>query len=579
VSSGVVVALALVCAFGFAVRLWGIGYLVPVQQLGDSSVLLKQVDVLRNDRPRDYGDPDMLFYPLLFAHAVAILPAPSAAREGASLDEHLRAAAAPWCEVRVASVVLSMLMIPATWWLARRFMRDRWAVIAAALCATSLLHVDYSAQEVPHGVVSSFIALTLIAAIRLRRRADVASYWLAGACAALAVGSLQNGVAVLPAVAAAIFLRERSEQRASPWWSLAIAAAVAWSVLAFYPFLFATREGGATIEDAQGRGVLALSGHEIFLQEFNGRGFANLVHTLWCYDPILFVAAAFGALLFAIESARGRVAIDRERRNDLFVVLAFAIPYALAIGMYARSWDRFALPLLPVIACTAAWGIARACTLAGTRTAVARGATLLAACVVIASAVPAMQLARVRAAPSTSAIAADWIRAHAAPHERIVCLPYLALPLLCDDDALAANARLAHAMPWIRYQVKLDASRRDPSASYGILVAPTSPAAGFALLERDPTAYFEAQRARFVVLGIASEELPTPVERARTALRLRAPPLLRITPERIDSAKDALVGIRHPDPTPDRPLFERPYGLDLLDAARMGWTLEIYRVD
>jgi len=160
-----------------------------------------------------------------------------------------------------------------------------------------------------------------------------------------------------------------------------------------------------------------------------------------------------------------------------------------------------------------------------------------------------------------------------------VCLPYLVLPLLCDDDGLAANAHLARAVPWIRYQEKLDASRRGTSATYALLIAPTSKAADFALLARDPMAYFAAYRARFAVLATAGGELPEPVESARSALRLRAPPLLRITPERIDSAKDALVGIRHPDPTPDRPLFERPYGLDLLDAARMGWTLEIYRDD
>jgi hypothetical protein len=133
-------------------------------------------------------------------------------------------------------------------------------------------------------------------------------------------------------------------------------------------------------------------------------------------------------------------------------------------------------------------------------------------------------------------------------------------------------------MPWIRYQEKLDASRRTADA-YAILIAPTSPAGDFALLERDPMAYFAAYRARYVVLGLASDELPAPVARARSALRVRAPPLLRITPQRFDTATDSAVGIRHADPTPDRPVFEPPYALDLCHATRMGWTLALSHLE
>jgi hypothetical protein len=574
----VLVALGFTCAFGLVVRLWGIGYLVPVQSLGDSSMLVNEVDVLRNGRPRDYSDPYMLYYPRLLAYAVSLTPAPRAVEPAASLDDHLRAASAPWRDVRLTSVILSMLAIPGAWCLARRFMDDRWAVLAAALCATSLLHVDFSAQEVPHGTVSSFVVLTLIAAIHLRRRADVAAYWMTGACAALAVGSLQNGIAVLPAVATAILLREPSTRRASPAWSLAIVGMIVASVLAFYPFLFASHEGGVTLAESEGERVLSLSGHRIFLEEFNGRGFVNMLHTLWCFDPILLVAFVLSAGLAAVAWARGRWLLDRGRARDLLVVLAFALPYMLAIGVYARSWNRFVLPLLPLLACAAAWGIGRGCELVSARLGVVRAASWIAACIAIVAAIPPTQLARVRAAPSTATLVADWFRANVSPHERIVCLPYVALPLLEDDAGLSANARLTRAMPWIRYQETHDANRRQQQG-YEILIAPTSAAAGFSLLERDPMAYFAAYRARYVVLGMASDELPTHVERARSALSSRAPPVLRVTPLRVDEGTVTSVSIRHPDPSPDRPIFERPYVFGLCDAARMGRTFEVYRID
>jgi hypothetical protein len=37
--------------------------------------------------------------------------------------------------------------------------------------------------------------------------------------------------------------------------------------------------------------------------------------------------------------------------------------------------------------------------------------------------------------------------------------------------------------------------------------------------------------------------------------------------------------MRHPDPTPDTPLFETPYVFWLFDCARMGRTIEIYELD
>ncbi len=46
---------------------------------------------------------------------------------------------------------------------------------------------------------------------------------------------------------------------------------------------------------------------------------------------------------------------SRERDPGRLVVLSFALPYALVVGLYARSYQRFLLPLLPFLALLLVW--------------------------------------------------------------------------------------------------------------------------------------------------------------------------------------------------------------------------------
>ena len=66
---------------------------------------------------------------------------------GAPLAEHLARAARPFLDARLASVWLSLLVLPATYLLARTVLRRPAALLAVGLVATSLLHLSFTQRN------------------------------------------------------------------------------------------------------------------------------------------------------------------------------------------------------------------------------------------------------------------------------------------------------------------------------------------------------------------------------------------------------------------------------------------------
>jgi hypothetical protein len=563
-------------------------------KLGDASYVARQVEMLRSDGPRDYADPDIARYPFLLARVVALFPDTSRIGPDETLDlpELLRRAGAPRREIRLASVFFGLLLVPGTWFLARRFLGDAWALLAAAFTATSLLHVDFSAQAPPHALVTTMILFALLSALHLRRRGDVSAYLLAGLFSGLAVASLQSGACVLPAVGAAVLLRERREGRASAWWILATLAIVAGFVRWSYPFHFVGSAGELSVVDQGGEDLFILSGHRIYLDEFDGHGFASILHTLVCFDPILLLASILGAVFFATRCMVGRVRMRLSSvrdlpplGQDLLVVLAQAVPYFLVLGIYARSFERFLMPLLPVLACAGAFGVRSAIEASGRRrqrgghAPLRRGTVLaLSASFPLLAAIPALRLADVRAAPSTQDRVAEWIESNVSADERIVVVPQMDLPLLAGDAALAEYAKKPNRSDWMSLQSRLRPAQL-LGPRFDLWVVPGIGAGGVELLQRDPLAYFTQFGARYVVLGLIAEPQAGVLERARVALQKHARLVLRVSPERIDSGGSVAVVTRHPDLLPSDPIFQLPYGFWAFDSRCMGRSIEVYRLE
>src|ERR1043165_126954 len=115
--------LFLITAAALALRLSGVGFLLPQMTESDSRVIHQQVEHLERgdehpERDRNYG-----FYPLLVARITACCFDDAPPRTpAADLEEHLQRASATHEHVRIVGAILSVLLVPATWLLARWFL-------------------------------------------------------------------------------------------------------------------------------------------------------------------------------------------------------------------------------------------------------------------------------------------------------------------------------------------------------------------------------------------------------------------------------------------------------------------------
>ncbi|MEA2619877.1 MAG: hypothetical protein QOC97_650, partial [Chloroflexota bacterium] len=135
----------------------------------------------------------------------------------------------------------------------------------------------------------------------------------------------------------------------------------------------------------------------------------------------------------------------RRDRRALAVLAAFAVSYLVGVSASPLHWDRYVIPLVPIIGIAAAAGVLAigdlavravsrrragrreaAASLAPTRTPVAGGlpAIGVSGAIVIALLLPPMATVvatdRIRAQATTRAVATDWIVANLPPGSRIV---------------------------------------------------------------------------------------------------------------------------------------------------------------
>ncbi len=533
-------------------RLRGLDSLLPHVVTRDGINVVVPAELRRAGTPEPWRDPNWNMYPHLLAGIVSLLPSTSA--EGARrLDEHLAAASAIWLQVRGVSAWIGVLAVPATYALARHFLDRGRSLIAAGLVATSLLHVLFSPNERPHATLTTAALLAVLASLRLRRRPDARGYAVAGAASAAALGALHSGVLALGAVAAGWWNRRRA--RGIPAWLgivivLLVLCAGAWW---FYPFAF---EGPPKARIHEG--TVSLWGQPLFLDRFRGRGFATLASTLWYYDPVLFTLALAGLLRWTIGAARAPVQALGTVRGDLGVVLGFAAPYALVFGAYSDTAGRYTLPLVPFLACAAAW------VLPARRPAAS-------ALLLVLPLVPAWRLAELRRVPDTLEEAARTFVERAAPGERIAVVPGQDLPLFTEERALADNNRYPWHTIWARYQSGLDPGRVE-GERYGVLVNPmrgrVDPMlAGDALLER-----LRELDIQWVLMGT----LPGPPiqNELLRALREAGRDGARLSPLRIDDGSQAWG----PDFLAGPAFACWPLGFQVVRLRTLGPTLELYRI-
>ena len=500
----------------------GLEFELPATTL-DGSVVVAQTEQIRNYHPGERGGPLWQYYPLLLAQVAAVMPfedpAPVqlASGEAWPTEDHIRLASATWIRIRRTSLWLGVLLIPAVYLLARRFVGPWTALLAAALTSTSLVHLHIGTLVRPHATAATSMACALLLALWLRRRATLLRYGLGGLGAGLALGSLHYGLFALPASGlAGLLARGASKARKALGFGLAlflIALCVRW----LYPFHFAGNEEFLSMDS----GNLDLSGQPLKLSRFDGSGFRRLAIYLWSYDPTLFVCGIMGLASLSVRFLQGQ-RLGAEMRLDAWVVAACYGPYLLVIGMYAESWERFLLPLLPILALVAAVGIA---SLVGRVRVVSLRAVLACAVLVFPLFLQA-RLVRLRSGETTlqeaSRAVAELLHSR---RDRLALLSYHDLDLAYHPRALRENREEAFGSMWVRYQRKLPPEQRSKQG-HMVLLPQGSVGQLKDVFERDVFEYLESIQADYVLIPVDPlGEIAQLRRKVRAQLRARLEPI------------------------------------------------------
>jgi hypothetical protein len=159
------IAAALIGLFVLAgwMRLRGLDSMLPHWTYPDGYMLLSQLERTQSGAQNSDGPSTAAEYPYLVGRVAAALLAALVGTHAPvhDLEGALEDAREPWMRLRLASVLLSLLAVPATYGIARRFLSARGSLLAVACVAFSLLHVSYSSTQRPHGAAGGTVARTL----------------------------------------------------------------------------------------------------------------------------------------------------------------------------------------------------------------------------------------------------------------------------------------------------------------------------------------------------------------------------------------------------------------------------------
>jgi len=294
-----------------ALRLVGVGYGLPYPLLNpDEQNIVPRAWAMT----RGHLDPGWYDYPSLLLAVLAPLQAP--------FGEPSYGAA------RAVAVAIGLGGVAATWWLGRRAYGTRAAVVGAAAVAVATTHVAYSRMAVTDVLLTLCVTCALALAVTGRLA------WAGLAVGLAASAKYPGALAAVPVLVAGW----------GQWRRLARAAGMAVAAFALTsPFVLV--HAGAAWDDVDRVRDLARLGW---------LGFEDDPAT-----PLAFLGRAWGAVgpLLAVSALGVLVAARRRSRSDL-VLVSFAAAWIVQLLPLNQHFDRYVLPLVPVLAVLA--GSARA---------------------------------------------------------------------------------------------------------------------------------------------------------------------------------------------------------------------------
>jgi hypothetical protein len=438
-------ALFLIVLGGFALRLWGVTYGLPLLLHPDEPTFVRMAMHFGTGdlNPHWFGNPGNVFmYFLFFCYGVIYVAGRvlGVFSDMAAFVEYYRFHPSIfYLTGRVTEVILGTASICLAYKIAARVKNSAAGLIAALFLATSPLHVEHS-KYVRIDIMSTFFVLmAVLYSLRLLESKQRRHYLAAGAWAGLALAAKYPAGAVIATVFFAFLLAKfeafskRAEEQTSPLRRMTVF---------FRSFLFDRQVmlGGLSIFAA-----FAVTTPYFFL-DFQ-KAFHDLVYEvstphagavkqsmlagLWWYIAGPMREAGMNALI-EICALGGIVWLLFEKNKKAWIPFSFFAIYFLIAGLAAAQFSRWIIPLLPFLAIFAGVFVAQVFVLIARRT--TRQRLVQAACLaasaslafpqILQSAENSYRLTR----PDTRQLCKIWIEQNLPPHSRIAQENYTYVP-------------------------------------------------------------------------------------------------------------------------------------------------------
>lgn len=502
----ILVALGTVVALSLGLHLWGmLGDLPYPPDVDEPTFVKAALKMLENGTldPHWFAHPgSTIIYPIAALSELWYLVAkhvPPFAHSMPGIGREFVADPMPFYVVgRLVSVAYGVGCVVATWLLARRIVGNVGGVLAALLLPATAIVVAYG-QLVRTDIAGTFFALV---AVWLALRAMDDGRFRDWALAAIAIGLTIStryfyAALVVPyGVAALLWLRSsraRPDPRIRPRraWAVPILALLA------TPAAFAITSPFVLIHLPR---VLVALRADAGSSHPGADGLTPVGNAIWYVSQV--IPATFSPVILVLAIV-GVVVVARLSWRATAVLAAYAASYLAAVSAYPLHWDRYVIPLVPVVGVFAAgavlaigaWVVAAVSNLLarpgqGRRPlesdigVSARSGPLaigLASAMLVVLLVPSVRAVAAadqrRAAPSTRVLATEWIVANLPPSSRIAEEMYTAYLDGTGYDVLH---------PFSLGNRSLDAYRAD---GYRFLITSSSMTGRFQDASRYPSEY------------------------------------------------------------------------------------------
>ena len=351
-NSGALIAILL---FAAAIRFWGIDFGLPfLYNTDEPNFVSRAFRILGTGdlNPHWFGHPgSFTIYSLAFVMGIYafIGLAFGHFNDLSSIEMITRTDPGEFYLVgRILIFIFGITVIYLTYRLGQAFKNKNTGLLAGLIVAVSPLAVELSRLIRTDMQMVTFVLATLLFCIRISETSRLKHYVLSGLFLGLAVSTKYPAViACLPIATAHFLFNHRQNKPLLSDFRLLIIAATASIIAAFIsaPFLFI--DFGTALQDILGEA----RDHHLSSNSY------GIISSIWRYiSDVIKVNISLGGLILAIVSFISIISRPMINYKGL-VLLSFLVPFLIFISSLNLWWERWGLPLIPIISIFSAHGL------------------------------------------------------------------------------------------------------------------------------------------------------------------------------------------------------------------------------